>query len=156
MRNPQEQQLRSSLQRGSVVRRKPWFIRANPIPSGNAPPPSRPLFESRSLSDSRDYVLMRCLLGPGFTEFDHQPPLALRDASSDPNDPELLQALCVPCHRTKTGDDLRAIAKAKRLAEREQLHRELLSKKVPGRPRVPAAVRRWTSRDGSSSKLPRE
>ena len=133
------------------MRRKPWFVRSEPNPFGaiRHPIPAR----IRELIVERQQgacALCGCLLGPGFTEFDHPPPLALREASSDPNDPALLQALCLPCHRSKTGDDLRSIAKAKRLSETEQAHRELLSRKVPGRPRVPAAVRRWQSRRGQT------
>ena len=48
--------------------------------------------------------------------FDHRPPLALRDVDANPNDPALLAAICRPCNKRKTASDLRAIARARRLA----------------------------------------
>lgn len=129
------------------MRRKPWFVRREAHPFG-ATRHGVPGRVRQTVVERQRGTCARCgcLLGPDFTEFDHHPPLALRDKDSDPNDPALLQALCTPCHRTKTGGDVRAIAKAKRLAETEDQHRALMSKKLPGRPRVPAAVRRWHSR----------
>ncbi|KAF0136895.1 MAG: hypothetical protein FD152_814 [Xanthobacteraceae bacterium] len=126
------------------MRRKPWFVRREPHPFGATrhaiPADVRRAVVERQMGSC---VACGCLLGPGFTEYDHHPPLALRDQDSDPNDPARLQALCTPCHRLKTGADLRAIAKSKRLAETEAQHRTMMSEKVPGRPRLPAAVRRW-------------
>ena len=46
--------------------------------------------------------------------FDHRPPLALRDACADANDPNLVAAICTACNKPKTRDDLRQIARAKR------------------------------------------
>jgi len=46
--------------------------------------------------------------------FDHRPPLALRDVCADANDPKLVAAICSPCDKHKTRDDLRDIASAKR------------------------------------------
>jgi 5-methylcytosine-specific restriction endonuclease McrA len=54
------------------------------------------------------------LLVAGLMVFDHRPPLALRDVAADPNDPDLLAAICRPCNTSKTARDLRAIAHAKR------------------------------------------
>jgi hypothetical protein len=48
--------------------------------------------------------------------FDHRPPLALRDVGDNPNDPNLLAAICHPCNKRKTVRDLRAIARARRAA----------------------------------------
>ena len=48
--------------------------------------------------------------------FDHRPPLALRDVGDNPNDPNRLAAICHPCNKRKTVRDLRAIARARRLA----------------------------------------
>lgn len=73
----------------------------------------------------------------GSMVFDHRPPLALRDEADDANDPDRLAAICGPCNERKTSRDIKAIAKAKRLAEAHQgfiaRHRD----KVPGR-RVPS------------------
>ena len=126
------------------MKRKPWFVRREPHPFG-APRHAIPGRVRQAVVERQQGACARCgcLLGPDFTEFDHHPPLALRDKNSDPNDPALLQALCTPCHRTKTGADVMAIAKAKRLAEAEFQHRVIMREKVPGRPRVPAGVRRW-------------
>lgn len=126
------------------MRRKPWFVRNEPHPFGATrhivPPSVRRMVVERQMGCC---AACGCLLGPEFTEFDHHPPLALREKDCDANDPALLQAMCAPCHRAKTSGDLRAIAKAKRLAEIEAQHRAMMSEKVPGRPRLPAAVRRW-------------
>jgi hypothetical protein len=54
------------------------------------------------------------LLIAGSIVFDHRPPLALRDVEADPNDPDLVAAICRPCNTSKTARDLRAIAQAKR------------------------------------------
>jgi 5-methylcytosine-specific restriction endonuclease McrA len=48
--------------------------------------------------------------------FDHRPPLALRDVDDNPNDPNLLAAICHPCNKRKTVRDLRAIARTRRAA----------------------------------------
>jgi 5-methylcytosine-specific restriction endonuclease McrA len=73
----------------------------------------------------------------GFFVFDHRPPLALRAETEDPNDPERLAAICWTCDQQKTPRDLKDIAKAKRVAEKEQDHKNRLRDKVPGR-RVPS------------------
>lgn len=129
------------------MRRKPWFVRREPHPFGAMRHPVPAGVREMVIERQEGACAMcGCLLGPDFTEFDHHPPLALRESASNSNDPTLLQALCSPCHRTKTGADLRAIAKAKRLSDTEDQHRALMSEKVPGRPRLPAAVRRWHQR----------
>src|SRR3954449_11864213 len=51
---------------------------------------------------------------------DHRPPLALREKCEDPNDPDLLAAICSTCHRQKTPKDLKEIARTKRLATAHQ------------------------------------
>ena len=66
--------------------------------------------------------------------FDHRPPLALRESGDDPNDPERLAAICRPCDEQKTPQDLKLIAKTKRLAEAHQDHLQRQRDKVPGRP----------------------
>ncbi len=70
----------------------------------------------------------RIPLTPGSFVFDHRPPLALRDADDDPNDPERLAAICKSCDKHKTAADLREIARVKRrgftynqLLERERI-----------------------------------
>jgi septal ring factor EnvC (AmiA/AmiB activator) len=73
----------------------------------------------------------------GFFVFDHRPPLALRDKHEDANDPERLAAICWACDERKTPQDLKEIAKTKRLAERQQEHLERQQAKVPGR-RLPS------------------
>lgn len=67
---------------------------------------------------------------------DHRPPLALRAADEQANDPDRMAAICRSCDRRKTSRDLRAIAKTKRVAIDEQTHRSRLSTKVCGRPRL--------------------
>ena len=77
----------------------------------------------------------------GFFVFDHRPPLALRDVTDGPNDPDLLAAICTTCNERKTPRDLREIARAKRLAFH---HRDFLGRlrdKIPGR-RAPS----WSQR----------
>lgn len=87
-----------------------------------------------------------CVLAPGSTEIDHDPPLALRSDMLPANDMTGLQALCSPCHAAKTRIDLARIAKTKRQAQREADHVRIMELKVPGRPRPPASVRRWVIR----------
>ncbi len=70
----------------------------------------------------------------GFFMFDHRPPLALREAAEDPNDPDRLAAICWTCDQQKTPRDLKEIAKTKRIAAKEEDHRQRLREKVPGRP----------------------
>jgi hypothetical protein len=50
----------------------------------------------------------------GAIVFDHRPPLALRSILADPNDPDLLAAICKACNQCKTRKDLKEIARAKR------------------------------------------
>ncbi len=69
----------------------------------------------------------------GFFVFDHRPPLALREAGDDPNDPDRLAAICWTCNEQKTPRDLKEIARTKRLAEAHQEHLERQRMKVPGR-----------------------
>ena len=52
----------------------------------------------------------------GFFVFDHRPPLALRDPTSDANDANRLAAICWTCNEQKTPKDLKAIDRTKRLA----------------------------------------
>jgi hypothetical protein len=73
----------------------------------------------------------------GFFVFDHRPPLALRGAGDDANDPDRLAAICWTCNEQKTPRDLKEIARAKRLAEKHQEHLMRQSFKVPGR-RLPS------------------
>ena len=73
----------------------------------------------------------------GFFVFDHRPALALRAEGEDANDPERLAAICWTCDQQKTPNDLKAIARTKRLA---LAHQDFLARtrhKVPGR-RVPS------------------
>lgn len=73
--------------------------------------------------------------------FDHRPPIALREAGDDVNDPDRLAAICVACNERKTPRDLKDIAKTKRLAEAHQEFTARLADKVPGR-RLPTK-RQW-------------
>ena len=73
----------------------------------------------------------------GFFVFDHRPPLALRDEADDVNDPHRLAAICWTCNEQKTPKDIKAIAKAKRLATKHQDFLERQGEKVPGR-KVPS------------------
>lgn len=47
----------------------------------------------------------------GFIVFDHRPPLAIRDANEDANDPARLAAICWTCNEQKTPRDLKEIAR---------------------------------------------
>ncbi len=78
----------------------------------------------------------------GFFVFDHRPPLALRGAEDDPNDPDRLAAICWTCNEQKTPKDLKEIARAKRLAEKHLEHLERQGMKVPGR-RLPSR-KQWS------------
>ena len=69
----------------------------------------------------------------GFFVFDHRPPLALRDAADDANDPDRLAAICWACDEQKTPKDLKAIAKAKRLADE---HQDFIDRQQIGRAHV--------------------
>ncbi|WP_407530618.1 HNH endonuclease [Methylobacterium oryzisoli] len=69
----------------------------------------------------------------GFFVFDHRPPLALRSADDDANDPDRLAAICWACDQRKTRQDLREIARAKRLAEAHEDHLMRMRDKVAGR-----------------------
>src|ERR671916_1331836 len=66
----------------------------------------------------------------GFFVFDHRPPLALRDADADANDPDRLAAICWTCNEQKTPRDLKAIAKTHRLAAAHQEHLSRQSTKM--------------------------
>jgi hypothetical protein len=57
------------------------------------------------------------------------------------NDPDRLAAICWTCHQQKTPKDLKAIAKAKRLAEANQDFLARQRDKVPGR-RAPSRKQR--------------
>lgn len=70
----------------------------------------------------------------GFFVFDHRPSLGLREPGDDVNDPDRLAAICWSCEQQKTPNDLRAIAKAKRLADKHQDFLTRQCDKVPGRP----------------------
>jgi hypothetical protein len=83
----------------------------------------------------------------GFFVFDHRPALALRDKYDEANDPERLAAICWTCDELKTPQDLKEIAKAKRLAESHQEHQERLRAKVPGR-RLPSR-KQWRQMQGT-------
>ena len=87
----------------------------------------------------------------GFFVFDHRPPLTLREQGDDVNDPDRLAAICWTCDRRKTPNDLRAIAKAKRLRDSHNDFVERQRDKVPGR-RVPTRkeweqMRQWLRHD---------
>src|SRR4051794_14439853 len=69
----------------------------------------------------------------GIFVFDHRPPLALRDETDDPNDPDRLAAICWTCDEQKTPRDIKEIARTKRLAEKHQDFLERQRDKVPGR-----------------------
>jgi hypothetical protein len=56
----------------------------------------------------------------GSIVFDHRPALGLRDSHDDANDPDRLAAICQRCHQQKTSQDLKAIARRKRLAFHHQ------------------------------------
>jgi 5-methylcytosine-specific restriction endonuclease McrA len=77
----------------------------------------------------------------GFIVFDHRPPIRLRDEGDDVSDPDRLAAICWTCHEQKTPNDLRSIAKTKRVAEKHQDFLERQAGKVPGR-RVPSRKER--------------
>jgi hypothetical protein len=83
----------------------------------------------------------------GFFVFDHRPPLALRDQHENANDPERLAAICLTCDERKTPQDLKEIARTKRLAESHQEHLERQRFKVPGR-RLPSR-KQWQEFQGS-------
>jgi 5-methylcytosine-specific restriction endonuclease McrA len=83
----------------------------------------------------------------GFFVFDHRPPLALREAGADPNDPDGLAAICTRCDETKTPKDLKEIARTKRLAVAHQDFIERKREKVPGR-RAPSQ-REWEALERS-------
>jgi hypothetical protein len=70
----------------------------------------------------------------GFFVFDHRPPLALRSDTENANDPNHLVAICRICDRQKTPQDIRDIARAKRLALGHQDFIDRMRDKVPGRP----------------------
>lgn len=98
----------------------------------------------------------------GFFVFDHRPPLALREPDDHVNDPDRLAAICWTCDQQKTPKDLRAISKAKRLAEAHQDFIARRRDKVPGRP-VPSReqwqelnreLRRLASRSGDHQPPP--
>ena len=74
----------------------------------------------------------------GFFTFDHRPPLALRDREADANDPDRLAAICWTCDQQKTPQDLKEIARAKRLARKHEQFLARQRDKVPGR-RVPSS-----------------
>jgi hypothetical protein len=78
----------------------------------------------------------------GFFVFDHRPALALREQGEDANDPDRLAAICWICDQQKTPQDLKAIARTKRLAEDHESFLERQRDKVPGR-RAPSR-RQWT------------
>src|SRR3712207_5320055 len=82
----------------------------------------------------------------GFFVFDHRPPLALREAGDDANDPDRLAAICWTCNERKTPRDLKEIARAKRLAEKHEEHLARQSMKVPGR-RLPSRSQ-WQQLEG--------
>ena len=65
--------------------------------------------------------------------FDHRPSLALRDKGDNANDPDRLVAICTVCDRRKTPRDIKDIARAKRLALKQQDFDERMRDKVPGR-----------------------
>ena len=73
----------------------------------------------------------------GFFVFDHRPPLSVRARDADANDPERLAAICQRCDERKTPQDLKAIARTKRLAFDYQDFLARQRTKVPGR-RVPS------------------
>ena len=93
----------------------------------------------------------------GFFVFDHRPPLALREAEENANDPDRLAAICSTCNEVKTPRDLKEIARAKRLADKHQDFVARQRTKVPGR-RIPSrkqtlALERGMGRLTSSPRL---
>lgn len=86
-------------------------------------------------ADCGTRLLIGCIV------FDHRPPLALRERSEDPNDPNRLAAICRTCDRQKTPRDLKEIARTKRLAIDHQDFVQRMRDKVPGR-RVPSRRQR--------------
>ena len=78
--------------------------------------------------------------------FDHRPPLALREAEDEPNDPDRLAAICTRCDRLKTSCDLVEIAKAKRLAAEHAEYEQRMAAKVCGRPRLSRRAERELKR----------
>jgi hypothetical protein len=73
----------------------------------------------------------------GFFVFDHRPPLGVRNREENANDPDRLAAICQRCDERKTPQDLKAIARTKRLAFDHQDFLARQRTKVPGR-RVPS------------------
>jgi hypothetical protein len=73
----------------------------------------------------------------GFFVFDHRPPLGIRNREENANDPDRLAAICQRCDERKTPQDLKAIARTKRLALDHQDFLARQRTKVPGR-RVPS------------------
>lgn len=67
--------------------------------------------------------------------FDHRPPLALREAGADPNDPAKIDAICTACDSKKTPGDISRIAKTKRQYARETEHRIRRDERLPGQKR---------------------
>lgn len=74
-------------------------------------------------------------LQTGAIIFDHRPPLALRVAGDDANDPAKIDAICTACDGVKTPRDISEIAKTKRVAGREAEFRAGMAEKAPGRKR---------------------
>jgi 5-methylcytosine-specific restriction endonuclease McrA len=130
-----------------MKRKRPWFVKPQDHPFRRHRDHLPEMVRIAVIERQRGLcAICFCLLGPDYTEIDHHPPLALRADQTLPHDPTRLQALCSPCHESKTRNDLRQIAKAKRQALREQEHKAIVAMKVPGRPRAPAAVRKWRLR----------
>jgi len=73
-------------------------------------------------------------------EVDHRIALALGGT----NDRKNLEAICVPCHKAKTARDVKAIAKAKRIARREAGENKR-SRKIAGKPLGGGPLRRKMS-----------
>jgi|ERR1700677_973008 len=78
-----------------------------------------PAFWRVMIKDRQGYACASCPTnfweGPSPIEYDHIIPIALGGAHVVGN----LQALCPKCHLEKTKADVKAIAKAKRIARRE-------------------------------------
>jgi 5-methylcytosine-specific restriction endonuclease McrA len=95
-----------------------------------------------SILERQGNACARCGMGlyPFPFEIDHVLPLALGGS----NEPGNLEALCLHCHKAKTARDIKAIAKAKRIAKREAGENKR-SRKIAGKPLGGGPLRRKMS-----------
>lgn len=90
-------------------------------------------FSRSALADLYDAQGGRCAICAGSLvgkawHADHEIPLAIGGADEVAN----LRLVCVPCHAEKTGRDLGAIAKAKRVGARHRGVRKASARPMPG------------------------